>query len=64
MSQEFCLLINVVFVGAILWSVWETLAQRRFVARICGLFKAYAGKGAWKAVGDRFLKPCYRVGGS
>ena len=29
MSQEFCLLINVEFVGAILWSVWETLAQRR-----------------------------------
>jgi len=40
-------------------SSWETLAQRRLVARICALFKAYSGRRAWKAIGDRLLKPCY-----
>jgi hypothetical protein len=39
---------------------WETLPQRRMIARICALFKAYkGGEPAWKAVGDRLLKPCY-----
>jgi hypothetical protein len=38
---------------------WETLAQRRRIARICVLFKAYTGTRAWKAIGDRLLKPCY-----
>ena len=32
-------------------SGWETSAQRRLVARICALFKAYTGRGAWKAIG-------------
>ena len=27
-------------------SVWETLAQRRKIARICALLKAYTGKPA------------------
>ena len=40
-------------------SGWETLAQRRLVARICALFKAYIGGRAWKAIGDRLLKPRY-----
>jgi hypothetical protein len=40
-------------------SGWETLAQRRMIARICALFKAYTRKRAWKAIGDRLLKPCY-----
>ena len=40
-------------------SGWEILAQRRLVARICALFKAYTGGRAWKAIGDRLLKPCY-----
>ena len=42
-------------------SGWETLAQRRLVARIYALFKAYVYTGgrAWKAIGDRLLKPCY-----
>ena len=35
---------------------WETLAQRRLIARICALFKAYTGGKAWKAIGDRLLK--------
>jgi len=26
---------------------------------ICTLFKAYTGGRAWKAIGDRLLKPCY-----
>jgi hypothetical protein len=38
---------------------WETLAQRRRIARICALFKAYTGTRAWKAIDDRLLKPCY-----
>jgi len=40
-------------------SGWETLVQRRLVARICALFKAYTGGRAWKAIGDRLLKPGY-----
>jgi len=40
-------------------SGWETLAQRRLIARICSLFKAYTGGRAWKAIENRFLKPCY-----
>jgi hypothetical protein len=31
--------------------VWETLAQRRKIARICALFKPYTGKRAWKSLG-------------
>jgi hypothetical protein len=38
---------------------WETLSQRRMIARICALFKAYTGGPAWKAIGDRLLKTCY-----
>ena len=40
-------------------SGWETLAQRRLIARICALFKARTGERARKAMGDRLLKPCY-----
>jgi len=40
-------------------SGWETLAQRRLIARICALFKAYTGTWAWRAIRDRLLKPCY-----
>jgi hypothetical protein len=40
-------------------SGWETLAQRRMIARICALFKAYTGGRAWKEIGNRLLKPCY-----
>jgi hypothetical protein len=32
---------------------WGTLTQRRKIARICALFKAYTGERAWKAIGDR-----------
>jgi hypothetical protein len=38
---------------------WETFAQCRRIARICALFKAYTGRRAWRAMGDRLLKPCY-----
>ena len=41
-------------------SVWETLAQRRKLARICAPFKAYTGECAWKATGYRLQGPCYR----
>jgi len=38
---------------------WETLAQRRLIARICAFFKAYTRGWAWKAISGRLLKPCY-----
>ena len=37
----------------------ETLTQRRKLARICALHKAYSGEQAWKAVGDRLKRPYY-----
>ena len=40
-------------------SGWETLAQRRLIARIRALFKAYTSGRALKAIGDRLLKPSY-----
>ena len=40
-------------------SVWETLSQRRFIARICPLFKAYNGRRTWKVIGNIILEPCY-----
>jgi hypothetical protein len=40
-------------------SNWETLTERRKILRLCALFKAYTGEGAWKAVGDRLQTPCY-----
>jgi hypothetical protein len=38
---------------------WETLVQRRMIAGICALPKAYTGRRVWKAIWDRLLKPCY-----
>ena len=35
------------------------IAQRRLIARISALFKAYTEGRAWNAIGDVFLKPCY-----
>jgi hypothetical protein len=40
-------------------SVWETLVQRRKIARICALFKVYTGERAWKSMRDRLKGPCY-----
>ena len=40
-------------------SDWESLAQRRKIASICALYKAYAGERAWKAIGDRLQAPSY-----
>jgi hypothetical protein len=40
-------------------SDWEFLAQRRKIARICALFKAYTGERTWKATGERLQGPCY-----
>jgi hypothetical protein len=39
----------------------ETLTQRRLTVRIWALFKASAGRRAWKAIGDRLLKLCYLI---
>jgi len=47
------------FANNIKESGWETLAQRRIIAGICVLFKAYTGGWAWKAMGDRLLIPSY-----
>ena len=38
---------------------WEILTQRRLIARICALFKAYGGRRVWNTIGDRFLKQWY-----
>jgi len=40
-------------------SVWETLVQRRKIARMLALFKRYTGEWAWKATGGRLQGPCY-----
>jgi len=37
-------------------SEWETLAQRRTIARLWALFKAYCGERAWNAVRDRLRR--------
>jgi hypothetical protein len=37
---------------------WETLAQRRMIAQLCTLYKAYTERPAWKVIGDSPLKPC------
>jgi len=37
----------------------ETLAQRRTIARLFALFKAYSGKRAWKAIRDTLRRPCH-----
>jgi len=38
-------------------SDWESLAQRRYTARMCALYKAYTGEMAWKAIRDRLQAP-------
>jgi len=40
-------------------SEWETLAQRRTIARLCGLFKACSGERAWKAIRNRSRRHYY-----
>jgi hypothetical protein len=35
---------------------WENFAQRRKIAGLCTLFKAYCGERAWKATGDRLRR--------
>ena len=42
-------------------SGWETVVQRRLIARICALFKAYTGRRAWKATGDGILNSCLQT---
>jgi len=44
------------------YSVWETLAKRRKIARICDLFKAYTEERAWKSKGDTLKEPFYLSG--
>ena len=40
-------------------SDWETFAQRRTIARLCALLKAYSGEWAWKGICDRLRRPSY-----
>jgi hypothetical protein len=35
------------------------VTQRRKIACLCALFKAYTGEQAWKAVWNRLQGPCY-----
>jgi len=37
-------------------SDWETLAERRTIARLCALFKEYSGERTWKAIRDRLRR--------
>jgi hypothetical protein len=37
--------------------IWETLASRRKIARLCALYKVHRGERAWKAIGDRLERP-------
>jgi hypothetical protein len=39
--------------------MWETLASRRKIARLCALYKAHRGVRAWKDIGDRLERPHY-----
>jgi len=38
---------------------WETLVQRRTIARLCVRFKAYSGERAGKTTYDRLRRPYY-----
>jgi hypothetical protein len=38
---------------------WETLAQSRKIARICGFFGAYTGERAWRAISYGLQQPRY-----
>jgi hypothetical protein len=38
---------------------WESLAQRRKIARTFALFKEYKGERAWKEIRDRLQAPSY-----
>jgi hypothetical protein len=38
---------------------WESLEQRKKIARMYALFKAYTGERAWKAIGNRLQAPSY-----
>jgi hypothetical protein len=40
-------------------SGWETFSQRRLIALLWALYKAYTRSPAWKAIGNSLLKPCY-----
>jgi hypothetical protein len=35
------------------------MAQRRKIACVCAVYKAYLGESAWKAIGDRLQRPYY-----
>ena len=40
-------------------SDWESLAQRRKIAGICALYRAYTGERSWEAIGDKLQAPSY-----
>ena len=40
-------------------SDWETLVQRRTIARLWELYKACSGERAWKGIRDRFRRADY-----
>ena len=40
-------------------SDWESLAQRRKIAHMSALYKAYTGGRAWKEIGDRLQAQSY-----
>ena len=58
-QNELCCKLTGKFANSLNDSGWESLTQRRQIARLCALYKAYAGRRAWKSIGDRLLRPCY-----
>jgi hypothetical protein len=44
-------------------SVWENVAQRRKIARICTLFKSYTGERARRDTEDRLQRSCWLSSG-
>ena len=41
------------------YSGWETVAQRRTIARLCALFRTYSVERAWKATWGGLRRPSY-----
>jgi len=40
----------------------ETVAERRTIALLCALLKAFCGERAWNVIGDRLRGACYLSG--
>ena len=50
------------FTSHIIAAVWETLAQRRRIARICAHFGAYIGESGMEIYWEQVTMTCYLSG--